>query len=115
MVKVRLSLDGGCLRRIEAAGHSGAGPAGADPACAAVSVLVRTAARTVALEERIVSSGTAGGRGQLEFTVGDYPEDLAPWLCGVTDFLKRGLSDIAGEFPDDVSLDIEEWRKRYGT
>jgi uncharacterized protein len=107
MVTVRIWLDeGGCLRRVSATGHSLAGPVGGDVPCAAVSVLVRTVARLVAMETRIASSGSSGGRGDLDFEVKDCPGNLREWLRGATDFLIRGVTDVSGEFPDDVSIEM---------
>jgi uncharacterized protein len=116
VVTVRIWLDGGgCLRRVSAEGHSLAGPVGADVPCAAVSVLVRTTARLVAMETRIASSGSSDGRGSLDLEVKEYPENLGEWLRGATDYLIRGVTDVSGEFPDHVSIEMQEWRKRYGT
>jgi uncharacterized protein YsxB (DUF464 family) len=113
VITVQLRLDGrGCLKNLVAAGHSLAlsestlASDGTNLPCAAVSVLVRTAARVVGTEGRIDAEGKAGERGRLDLIIEKYPDELAGWLRGVTDTLVRGLSDVSAEYPGEVAIDI---------
>jgi uncharacterized protein YsxB (DUF464 family) len=113
VITVQLRLDGrGCLESLVAAGHSLAASRdslasdGTNLPCAAVSVLLRTAARVVSMEGRIDSEGSADEPGRLELAVGGYPDEMAGWLRGVTETLARGLSDVAAEYPGEIAIDI---------
>lgn len=105
MVTVALALDGaGCLAGFTADGHA-AGAAGANVACAAVTVLLRTAARTVA-GAGLAAGGGADAPGELRLDIARVDEARRGWLRGVTDSLVRGLADVAAEAPGEVELRI---------
>ncbi len=104
---VRLELTPrGCLRRFEAEGHAGSAPAGANPACAAATAMLRTAGRLCA-ERGLVSAGGAEAPGTMRMTLADTAAADAPWLRGVTDFLLQGLNDLAREFPREILVRTE--------
>jgi uncharacterized protein YsxB (DUF464 family) len=105
LVTVTLALDaGGCLAGFTADGHA-AGLPGANVACAALTVLLRTAARTVA-GAGLAAGGGAEGPGSLRLDVGPVAPGRCEWLRGVTDALLRGLADVASEAPGEIDLRI---------
>ena len=102
---VTLALDaGGCLAGFTADGHA-AGPAGANVACAAVSVLLRTAARTTAAAG-LAAGGGADAPGAMRLQVGRASGGQRDWLRGVTDTLLRGLADAAAEAAGEIAVRI---------
>jgi uncharacterized protein YsxB (DUF464 family) len=105
LVTVTLALDaGGCLAGFTADGHV-AGPTGTNVGCAAVTVLLRTAARTVA-GAGLAAGGGADAPGSLRLDVGPVEAERRGWLRGVTDSLLRGIADVAAEAPGEVELRI---------
>ncbi len=79
-------------------------------ACAAVSSLVRTAARLVAERPALRVQGSAPSAGEIAFELQPI-EGLAEterlWLAGVTEFLVGGLRDVATDYPRELLLKIE--------
>ncbi len=105
MVKVTLEIDpDGCLAGFEADGHAG-GAAGTNLPCAAVSVLLRTAARTAAAAG-LAAGGGADAPGAMRLRVSRVAEGQRDWLRGVTDTLLRGLADAADEAADEIAVRI---------
>lgn len=110
MILVQVSVDNrGVLRDLKAAGHAEMGTAGSDILCSAVSILIRTAART--LEGRGVLADRADGRdrqrGEFLLTVeGDEMKDRE-WLSGISSYLMCGLNDLAAEYPEKIQLEVE--------
>ena len=107
MISVRIVAEKeGALVLAEARGHAGMGGDAGDPVCAAVSALFRT---TASLLEAFVptSSVRSRGRGTLQLSSGDFPEESRECLFYAAQFLSRGVSSLAKEFPDAVSLKIE--------
>jgi len=90
-----------------AEGHAGSVPRGANAACAAVTVLLRTAYETVASYDGVTVSGRAPAPGFLSFEVGRYPPGAVDRLKGVGDFLVVGLSGVEREYPGLIDLNIE--------
>jgi uncharacterized protein YsxB (DUF464 family) len=104
---IRIALSPrGCLRRFEADGHAGADPAGRNIACAAATSLLRTAGGLCA-ERGLVSAGAADTPGTMRMSLGAPADNEEPWLRGVTDFLLRGLNDLAREFPREILVRTE--------
>ncbi len=107
VVTVTLELaEDGCLRSLQASGHAGGAALGANAACAAVTVLLRTAARVLSAVHGLVADGGADAPGHMELTVSSERGVAPEWLRGVTDSLVRGLSDLAAEFPAEVAVRI---------
>ncbi len=92
------------LRRFEATGHAGGDP-GRNIACAAATVLRRTAGREGAAHG-LVAQGSAAGPGEMAMVLADRTSEDG-WLRGVTDVLMRGMSDLEKEFPDQIALRVE--------
>ena len=108
MVRVVVGLyPSGCLKSLTAEGHAGPASPGSDPVCAAVSVLIRTALNVLEREPEIDFHGDLPGEGQASITVASYREEAGQRLLGVTRFLLTGLSDLADEYPQRVSMRVE--------
>jgi len=96
----------GLLRRFEAEGHAGVKAAGSNIACAAVSVLLRTAGR-ICTERGLAVEGGAGSPGEMRLVVSPESDTSSGWLRGVSDFLLRGVSDLKDEFPKEIVVRVE--------
>ena len=95
------------LRGFDADGHAGADASGRNIACASATSLLRTAGRLCA-ERSLVAAGGAGERGEMRLRLGPSTADADNgWLKGMTDFLLRGLRDLAQEFPREISVRTE--------
>ncbi len=109
MVDIAIVLDGsGCLSRLSLKGHAGYGFAGSDPACAAVTLVARSVARLVASRTGWTVDGNAPEPGNLSLEIKRRPEDTEKWLSGVTETLMQALADIDKEYPESISVSIEE-------
>lgn len=106
MIDVVVVLEGDELRRLRSAGHSGDGPRGSDLPCAAVSVLVRTAARMLAAREGVGISAFALEPGLVDLEVVAVDAASREWLAGVTAYLVAGLTDVARDFPSHLSVQV---------
>ena len=111
-LSVRLRADG-CLAGFAASGHAGAGPKGGDPVCAAVTVLLRTAARVLAGQPDLRAEGESPAEGEMRLELAPPPEARREWVRGVTAVLVTGLADLDREFPGRMKLEVGE--QRYGT
>lgn len=110
LVTLAIGPDG-VLRRAKALGHAGSETAGSNPACAAVTVLLRSCFETVAQQDGLRPSGQAPSPGELEFSVGLYPPEAAERLRGITEFLLTGVSGVEREYPGKVHLIVEDERR----
>jgi uncharacterized protein YsxB (DUF464 family) len=89
-----------------AEGHAGTKAAGRNIACAAATVLLRTAGGACA-GHGIMEAGGAAAPGAMNLEVLPAAPADGAWLRGVTDFLLRGLKDLQDEFPRDIALRVE--------
>ncbi|HCC37119.1 MAG TPA: ribosomal-processing cysteine protease Prp [Treponema sp.] len=106
MIEITAVMDEtGVLRSCKAAGHAGAGNRGYDIVCAAVSVLMRTAARVLSGHTGITVRGDAPEAGLLWLETA-YTEEGRGFLSSTGDFLLTGLSSVAEEFPAYCKLTI---------
>jgi uncharacterized protein YsxB (DUF464 family) len=106
MVRVEAALDRtGLFRACRVEGHAGTGQRGR-VACAAVSVLVRTALRTLSGRKGIAVRGDAPERGLLWMEV-DYTEEGREFLAAAGTFLIEGLVSVSEDFPDYCKVDIQ--------
>ena len=118
MVRVEIARrSDGTLRHVKASGHSGFGPIGRDVVCAAATVLLRTAARTLDGATGINIVGGAEEPGNFEFSLEEVPARQEDWARGVSDSLVCGLMDLRAEFPHSVEILIktEQGVQRNGT
>ena len=74
-------------------------------ACAAVSILLRTAARYF-VEEGFVQEGAATAPGEMDIRLMDPDGVGKERLRGAGDLLLRGLEDLRREYPRDVEVTV---------
>ena len=113
MIRCLIRLDAaGCLEGFEASGHAlsraprPGSEGGFDPACAAVTALLRTASRMLYRHPEIDAAGDARQPGEMLLELSRVPEGIRGWLRGVTDFLLAGLRDIREEYPQSLQIVI---------
>jgi uncharacterized protein YsxB (DUF464 family) len=106
LIEIEAVLDeSGLLRACKALGHAGAGKAGNDIVCAAVSVLMRTAIATLSGRKGIEIRGGAPEPGFL-WLEADYTAEGREFLAAAGAFLIEGLTSVAGEFPKNCRINI---------
>ncbi|MDR0383275.1 MAG: ribosomal-processing cysteine protease Prp [Spirochaetaceae bacterium] len=106
MIRLEAVLDGaGVLVKYRASGHAGAGPAGADIVCAAVSVLSRSLVRALFGRDGITVRSDAPERGIISVEIG-YSENRRNFLEGTGAFLLEGLASVAEEYPEYCKLTV---------
>ncbi|MFQ3547263.1 MAG: ribosomal-processing cysteine protease Prp [Termitinemataceae bacterium] len=111
MLTIDVVLDSdGLLQACGISGHANAGPKGADIVCAAVSILARTALKTLSGKKGIVVQGKAPKRGAFSMEV-RYTEDATAFVSGVTEFLLEGFGSISKEYPDHCMVHITTERR----
>jgi len=75
-------------------------------ACAAATSLLRTAGKLCA-ERALVKTGGAEAPDRMRLLLAPVAETDDGWLGGMTDFLLRGLKDLAQEFPREIVVRTE--------
>ena len=90
-------LSDAVVRRVAVRGHAGFGAPGEDPVCAAVTLLVRSAARDLAGSSALRVVGSAPKEGAITFEILEYDTNAERWLAGVSSLLLQGLRDLASE------------------
>ena len=94
-------------------GHSDYAEEGYDIVCAAVSILGVTCANSLESICGIVPEILENGSGALHYRL---PASLPPEAMHdaqvIFGFLHQGLRDVAEQFPQDVNLSIQDWRKK---
>ncbi|MDR2375968.1 MAG: ribosomal-processing cysteine protease Prp [Treponema sp.] len=114
MVRVGVTLDGaGLLTACRVEGHAGWGRRGRDLVCATVSVLARSALRTLSGRRGISLRGAAPERGLLWMEV-DYDAEGRDFLAAVGTFLVEGLQSVSEAYPDCCSITIQAVSKPQG-
>jgi uncharacterized protein YsxB (DUF464 family) len=114
VIRIRIGLDGaGLLRSCRMEGHAYSGPVGADLVCALVSVLLRSAMRTLVDRKGIELRGGAPDTGCL-WLEADYSAEGRDFLAAVGAFLIEGLRSVSEEYPDNCGIVIENQRPRGG-
>ena len=108
MIRAVLAFEGGLLKSCGISGHAGAGPKGADIVCAAVSVLARTAFKTLSARKGITVQGEFPERGEFRLEICSVNPENSEFLAGVGKFLGEGLLSVSGEYPDFCKVTIEE-------
>ncbi len=117
MVDAVLTLDSsGALKRLEMKGHagysgmrlSGRKKPEMNPVCGIISMTARSVARLIASRPGWTVDGNAPKPGNLSLVVIERPKDTDEWLKGVTETLIQALADVAQEYPNAVSVHIEE-------
>lgn len=102
----RISYDRENLR-LTMEGHAGAGVLGADPVCAALSMLMMTLQRR--MEDRAEEALPMISRGPGRFEIACEPEDEEEALCRESfDTVAAGLALLAENRPEFVSFRLSE-------
>lgn len=95
-----------------AKGHSGYAEAGSDIVCAAVSILGVTCINSLESVCGIVPEILENESGALRFRLPCLHDESsrhdAQVLLGA---LRQGLTDLAEQFPQNVQISIQDWRK----
>ena len=114
MITVEVVVDfEGLLSSCTVTGHANAGPKGADIVCAAVSILTKTALRTLAGREGIILRVPAGSPERGTFTMEtDYTGEGRNFLAAAGAFLTEGLVSIAEAYPDYCTMNIHKERRK---
>lgn len=94
----------GAFRSCEAAGHAGFAAKGSDIVCAAVTILLRTAADVLLGMDGVTVRADTAGRGELAFAVVRAAAEKTERLVCTADFLERGLRSLQSEYPQFVRL-----------
>ena len=111
MVTIEAIVDkDGILRSCRADGHAGAGKAGTDIVCAAVSVLMRTALKTLSNKKGITIRGDAPQPGAFLLEA-DYQAEGKDFLYAAGVFLTDGLRSVAEEYPENCRFIISTERR----
>lgn len=102
------AAPGGAWRALRLSGHAGAGVKGSDPVCAAVSLLADATLFTMSSVYGIEPELTRDA-GALALTL---PGELAARQQAAAQVLlenmRSGLALLAGRYPDNITLTIEE-------
>jgi uncharacterized protein YsxB (DUF464 family) len=113
MIRVDAAFDeAGLLRSCRVEGHGGAGPLGKDIVCAAVSVLVRTAFKTLSAREGIKVRGFAPKRGFFQMET-DYTPGGKEFLAAAGAFLVEGLKSVSEDYPDCCKVNIHRGKLQF--
>jgi len=105
ILKINLCLNSNnIIKYVTAEGHAGESPAGENIICAAVSVLIRSAYRTIVKNSKVEACITAKNEGSLYFRIIQYEDSQIEWLKGITDYLVTGIKDIETESPNSVKI-----------
>ena len=108
MVRVVIETgNDGLIRRVDVSGHAGASEKGYDIVCAAVTTLVRSAARVLEQDDRVLLRGGAIEPGRMGFDVIELRK-AEQYLQGIGDFVILGIADIASEYPSRCTLELKE-------
>ncbi len=109
MIRVSIRVDGtGCLRRLEAEGHSLTGGRDFSPSCAAASALLRTAAEIISAEDGVETRVSLPDEGRMLLETGAVPAERVDRFRGITDFLACGLLRLEREDPGSLRVAIVE-------
>ena len=101
MLNVLLAKAGGRLR-CEAEGHALFDQKGRDIVCAASSILLRTAARTLKKWPGIRLEGDAPQRGVFKFEATADSDSAKAGMRFAADFLREGFESLAKDFPQNI-------------
>ncbi|MFP3091311.1 ribosomal-processing cysteine protease Prp [Treponema sp. TIM-1] len=114
MITIDVVLDvAGILKSCKVTGHAGAGPKGYDIVCAAVSILTKTALKTLTGREGIIVRVPAGvpERGRFGMET-DYTGNGRDFLAAAGAFLLEGLVSVSEAYPDYCTMNIHNERRK---
>ncbi len=105
MIRIVLTFgDSGLLKTLTSQGHANRTAGLPSEVCAAVSVLLRTAARLFSHTKGMTAVGKAENEGHLELIVKDVSPRLHEWFMGAVDLLVLGLRDLEEEYPGSLQI-----------
>jgi uncharacterized protein YsxB (DUF464 family) len=108
LISITIWLDDiGCLKGIDASGHSGSAARGKDIICSAASTLLRTVSRVLETEPSVELLGSVEKQGELHLRMSLLDESKRAWLSGVSSFAVLGLRDLADENPSFCRILLE--------
>ncbi|MDR2758940.1 MAG: ribosomal-processing cysteine protease Prp [Spirochaetaceae bacterium] len=113
MITIDVVLDvEGLLKSCKVTGHAGAGPKGSDIVCAAVSILTKTALKTLTGREGIIVRVPAGvpERGRFGMET-DYTGKGRDFLAAAGAFLTEGLVSVSEAYPGYCIMNIHKERR----
>jgi len=114
MIQIDMLVDGaGLIRSCAVQGHAGSGKRGSDVVCAAVSVLTRAFARSLAERQGVSIRGSMSEQGNFQVEV-EYTAEGKDFLAGAGSFLIEGLHSVSTEFPDYCTITMKR-RNSYGS
>ena len=99
----------GVLKKCKANGHADFSKKGSDIVCSAVTILLRTALKTLSQSENVILNTAPSSRGSLAFSVDlkegkTYSMETQIKLKTIADFLREGFVSLQKEFPDNVQF-----------
>lgn len=109
MLRVRITLNADRME-LRATGHASGKP-GENIACAAGTVLIRTAARWLSSRSDVTIGGSAPHEGELRFHAslrrnGPEAETSSGVISNLVEYLAQGFRDLEQEYPADVRLEL---------
>ncbi len=105
MIRIVLTFgDSGLLQALTSQGHAKRTSSLPSEVCAAVSVLLRTAARLFSHTDGLKVSGRAEKEGHLEILVKEVSPRRREWFMGAVDLLMLGLRDLEEEYPGSLQI-----------
>ena len=111
MIVITVVFDrDGRIGSVSVSGHALGLEKGGNIVCAAVTVLVRTAARLLETVPGVQVSGGAGDRGEFELHIDDVDSRRTEYIKAVGDYLVKGIKDLRDEFPGDCTLEEKQRR-----
>ncbi len=106
MIDIRIEKSGKSYRRLTLDGHAGFADYGNDIVCAAVSMLVINTINSI---ERFTDDGMyVDSNEEKGFIDCSFPEGLSHDGNLLMDSAGLGLSAIADQYPDNVSIEFKE-------
>ncbi len=116
MIRIVLTFgDSGLLQTLTSRGHAKRTAALPSEVCAAVSVLLRTAARLFSHSEGIDAFGSAEKEGHLKLVIEKVARRRREWFMGAVDLLILGLQDLEEEYPGSLQIRRRNVRKENGS
>jgi uncharacterized protein len=103
-VSVALSKEGG-IENLRVEGHAGFALKGTDIVCSAVTILIRTFARSVEASSGATWAVIEDSPGRFQLVMSSISPDMAEQYRGWCEFLLRGLEDLAGDEPRRVQVE----------
>lgn len=111
MIHVAVSVDGNrIVRNVVVTGHAVGIQKGGNVVCAAVTVLVRTAARLLESLQGVVVSGGPRKRGEFSLEIESIDQGVVDSVRTTGDYLLQGIRDLQSEFPNDCTLTVMQRR-----